>query len=404
LQTKPHQLKLLQGSGEFFPALEKVFDEALQELMLETYIFDFHAGSLKIAQALERAALRGVRVTLILDGVGTPLIPKEWQRRWQTAGVEYKIFDPVGPGALSFPTRWRRLHRKLCVVDRRVGFCGGINILDDHFDPHAQTEMPNARLDFAVQVIGPCVEAMSLEMLGMWSRMSWVEGFRRRDFTPVLRNFSAERLKADSEELINQVFKHKAYPDYSNCHIVLRDNVLHRQSIASAYINAINQAKDEVMVASAFFLPQNRLLKALTQAAKRGVQVTLLLQGHYEFALAYKAARRIYCELLDAGVCIVEYKLSYLHAKVAFVDAHWCTVGSSNLDPLSLLLAREANLVVKDAAITAELKSRLKIAIDSGGSRVDPNRFRARGSVERLGDQLAYWLMKLAIFVSGKHY
>ena len=216
--------------------------------------------------------------------------------------------------------------------------------------------------------------------------------------------YSADRLKRDSERLVNTVFKPKAYRDHSHCHMLLRDNLLNRQSIANAYINAINHAKKEVIIACAFFLPQSRLLKALTQVAKRGVQVTLLLQGHYEFALPYKAARRIYGELLEAGVSIVEYKLTYLHAKVAFVDSHWCTVGSSNLDPLSLLLAREANLVLKDPVITAELKSRLKIAIDTGGSCVDPGLFRARGLGERIGDQLAYWLMKLAIFVSGKHY
>jgi len=224
-------------------------------------------------------------------------------------------------------------------------------------------------------------------------RMSWIDGLRKSELLTNLKSLQ-EHAK----------IKRKTYPNYVNCHLVLRDNVLNRQSIASAYLNAINAAKDEVIIASAFFLPQSRLIKALILAAKRGVKVTLVLQGHYEFALPYRAARRLYGVLLQAGISIVEYKLSYLHAKVAFVDSHWCTVGSSNLDPLSLLLAREANLVVKDFEINQELKSRLKIAIESGGSNVDPAHFKNRGCVERFGDQVSYWLMKLAIFVSGKHY
>jgi len=388
-----HQLKLLQGSSEFFPALIQALNDAKEEVRLETYIFDFHEDSLLVAEALERAALRGVSVKLIMDGVGTPSIPLEWEDRWRKANIEYKIFDPVGPRALWYPTRWRRLHRKLCVVDQKIGFCGGINILDDHFDPHRQTKMPHARLDFALEVTGPCAHAMWVEMRRMWVRMSWIDGLRKSELLTNLKSLQ-EHAK----------IKRKTYPNYVNCHLVLRDNVLNRQSIASAYLNAINAAKDEVIIASAFFLPQSRLIKALILAAKRGVKVTLVLQGHYEFALPYRAARRLYGVLLQAGISIVEYKLSYLHAKVAFVDSHWCTVGSSNLDPLSLLLAREANLVVKDFEINQELKSRLKIAIASGGSNVDPAHFKNRGCVERFGDQVSYWLMKLAILVSGKHY
>ncbi len=404
MQNNAHQLTLLQGSSEFFPALITALDGANEEVRLETYIFDFHADSLLVAHALERAALRGVRVCLIMDGVGTPNIPPDWQERWRRSGVAYKIFDPVGPRALWYPNRWRRLHRKLCVVDRAIGFCGGINILDDHFDPHRQSAMQHARLDFAVQVVGPCVLAIWEEMQRMWNRMEWIEGLRKSKLITVIRELKGEHI-APLLGLHNaRKAKHAAYPNHAHCHLLLRDNLLNRQSIASAYINAIDQARNEVIIASAFFLPQSSLQKALIQAGKRGVQVTLVLQGHYEFALPYRAARRLYGELLDAGVNIVEYQLTYLHAKVAFVDTHWCTVGSSNLDPLSLLLAREANLVVKDPVMTKDLKSRLKIAIDAGGARVDPELFKNRPYWERLGDQVSFWLMKLAIFVTGKHY
>ncbi len=164
-------LHLLKGSREFFPALIKAIDGARLEIRLETYIFDFHAGSLSVAQALEGAAKRGVFVYLIVDGVGTPVVPAEWLKRWQFAGVHLLVFDPVGAGALWYPSRWRRLHRKLCVIDQEIGFCGGINILDDHYNPQTRKSLPEARLDFAVQISGPCVNPLLKEMQTTWQRL-----------------------------------------------------------------------------------------------------------------------------------------------------------------------------------------------------------------------------------------
>ena len=186
--------------------------------------------------------------------------------------------------------------------------------------------------------------------------------------------------------------------------MVLRDNLSHRNSIANAYIKAIDRSRFDICIASAFFLPQDRMLDSLIKAAKRGVSVTLLLQGHYEFVLPYRAARQIYGKLLDAGVQIVEYQLSYLHAKVACVDSIWSTVGSSNLDPLSLLLAREANLVIKDAVFNRQLKDQLNKAILNGGVFVDKTKYCNRSVGDRFLDKMSFWLMKLAIFISGKHY
>jgi cardiolipin synthase len=377
------------------------------EVRLETYIFDFHAESLSVAQALESAAWRGVCVYLIVDGVGTPSVPVEWLERWKSAGVHLAVFDPVGPGAIWYPSRWRRLHRKLCVIDQEIGFCGGINILDDHYNPQTRECLTEARLDFAVQISGPCVNPLLKEMQSTWQRLEWAQKLKG---TKIIE--SIKRLKNKNELMLNlqkirEAFRPQPFSrrrQSALCKLVVRDNLLHRNSIANSYLKAFERAGKEIFIASAFFLPQDRMLKSLIQAAKRGVCVTLLLQGRYEFVLPYRAARQIYGKLLEAGVQIVEYQLTYLHAKVACVDSAWSTVGSSNLDPLSLLLAREANLVIKDKTFNAKLKEQLKTAILNGGVRVDPEVYRCRGFGDRILDRVSFWLMKLAILVSGQHY
>jgi len=189
---------------------------------------------------------------------------------------------------------------------------------------------------------------------------------------------------------------------------LLRDNVHHRTHIERSYRRAIARARHEVIIANAYFIPGGRLRRALKHAARRGVRVQLLLQGRYEYFMQYHAARPVYGALLAAGVEIYEYEPSFLHAKVAVIDAHgarpWATVGSSNLDPLSLLLAREANVVVKDAAFARQLRQRLARAMADAGRPLDPQAYAHRPWRERLLDRMAFGLMRAALWVTGKRY
>jgi cardiolipin synthase len=189
--------------------------------------------------------------------------------------------------------------------------------------------------------------------------------------------------------------------------LLLRDNVLHRSQIERAYLKAIGLARHEVLIANAYFLPGRRLRQALVHAARRGVRVRLLLQGRYEYFMQYHAARPVYGTLLAAGVEIYEYNASFLHAKVAVVDPDnerpWATVGSSNLDPLSLLLAREANVVVADRLFAQQLHQRLSQVIASQSTPVSAT-FAQRRWHKRLRDRLAFGLMRLALFLTGHRY
>ena len=183
---------------------------------------------------------------------------------------------------------------------------------------------------------------------------------------------------------------------------MLRDNLLHRASIEKSYLRAIGRARHEIIIANAYFAPGRRMRHALVRAARRGVKVCLLLQGRYEYFMQYYAARPVLGVLLRAGVQIHEYSPSFLHAKVAVIDGMWATVGSSNLDPLSLLLAREANVMVEDAGFAGRLRERLAYAMQHEGTQMDPVAYANRSRWQRAKEWLAFALMRLALAFQGK--
>lgn len=397
-----HGLRLLEGGEELFPALVRAMDRARQLVHLETYIFEFANSALQVAQALERAALRGVTVRLVVDGIGTPGLPAEWAQRLTRAGVQWRIYAPLGKFGLLIPSRWRRLHRKLCVVDGVLGFCGGINIIDDK-DDVALGRLPEPRLDFSLQVSGPLVADMLETMEQLWWRLQAVRSARQREFRAAwlaLREALPQLRPEDWPELPPRGGKEKA----ALAALVLRDNVHHRHDIERAYLKAIGEARREIVIANAYFIPGRRLRRALVLATQRGVRVRLLLQGKYEHFLQYHAARPVYHRLLAAGVDIHEYAPSALHAKVAVVDGRWATVGSTNLDPLSLLLAREANIVTTDATFARSLRDRLDALMRTAGNKLDSARFAGRPWHQRVLDRMAFGVMRAVLFLTGHRY
>lgn len=398
--AKDHRVHLLQGAQELFPALIEAMDAALSDIQFETYIFDFTGAGAQVAEALIRAAQRGVRTHLVVDGVGTGPLPKAWQQRMKSAGVQVRVYSPLGPLGLLLPHRWRRLHRKLCVVDGLVVLCGGINVLDDLYDPN-YGELDAPRFDFAVQATGSLAAQASQTMELLWWRMQAVRDVRLNRLPQAVRDLRAASATRHASQQDPEARGMRAA-------LVLRDNVRNRSRIEKAYRRAIGAARHDIIIANAYFMPGGKLRRALILAAKRGVRVQLLLQGRYEYFMQYHAARPVYGALLAAGVEIHEYEPSFLHAKVAVIDAHgdkpWATVGSSNLDPLSLLLAREANVVVQDAAFAIDLRQRLVHAMQHAGRRMDPARYAGRPLRQRVLDRVAFGLMRLALWVTGNRY
>lgn len=430
---------LLHGAHGLFAALIEAFDAAQREIRLETYIFDTRGSAADLAAALVRAAQRGVAVHLVVDGVGTPDLPAPWCERFAAAGVQVARFAPTGWLGLLRPSRWHRLHRKLCVVDGALLFCGGINILDDHHDPN-HGPLAHPRLDFAVALRGAPVRRAQALM----TRLAWrVEAVQRMRTHPVrgtidtlanaaraTRSRHAPRQEAarpGSMEGTGQVTAQGAaqapprapalwqqggatWPlqPVRRLALLLRDNLRHRTQIERAYRRAIAAARQEVVLASAYFLPARGLRRALQAAARRGVRVRVLMQGRYEYFFEHHGARAMLAPLLAAGVEVYEYLPSFLHAKVAVVDAHgehaWATVGSSNLEPLSLLLALEANVVVEDAGFARALHASLDTALREHSRRLDAQALARRPWTARLLDRLALALVRLALTLTGRRY
>lgn len=371
-----NQLRLLQGGADFFPALIAAIDAAHVEVHLETYIFNADPTAETVRDALMRAARRGVRVRLLIDGVGARELPAAWLEALKAAGVSVLAYRPLAGRWNTNPLSLRRLHRKLAVIDARIAIVGGINLIDD-FQP-VRFDAP--RLDFSVEVRGPLLASIHRSVRKLWRLVALTQlqtGERPSQLEPSWPTDG--RMRA-------------AY--------VVRDNLAHRRDIERVYLAALALARDEIIIANAYFLPGHRFRKLLKKAAARGVRVQLLVQGHTDHPFFQTAARALYRDLLAAGVVIHEYHSSELHAKVAVVDGHWATVGSSNIDPFSLLLAREANIVVDDARFADDLRQRLHQAIDQSAA-LDSADWRRRPWPRRMVSWLAYESVRLMAGLAG---
>ena len=374
-----NRIELLRNGLEYFPALEGEIEAASSEIHLETYIFEADETGNRIAAALMRAASRGVAVRLLVDGFGSRLFTRHLQPSLLDAGVESLIFRPETSLLKFRRTRLRRLHRKLAVIDGKVAFCGGINIIDDN-----DRALPgHPRFDYAVRVQGPLVADMHAAVRGVWIRSYWTH-MRREWAASTARRVNVPGPAGDNRAAF-----------------LVRDNFHHRHDIEQAYLAAIGSAQSEVMIANAYFLPGKRFRRALRAARARGVRVVLLLQGRVEYFLVHYATRALYHQLLDAGVEIHEYQRSFLHAKVAVVDGNWATVGSSNIDPVSLLLAREANVVVENPEFARELRDSLHAAIASDAKPVTHEYGSNMNPAMRLMTWIAYGALRALTSISS---
>ncbi|MDB5892536.1 MAG: cardiolipin synthase [Rhodoferax sp.] len=333
--------ELLENGEAFFPRVFDAIRNAQREVVLETFILFEDKVGLALHEALMTAARRGVQIDMTIDGFGSPDLSPQFIGSLCEAGVRIHVFDP---GARLFGWRTnmlRRMHRKIVVVDGEVAFVGGINYSADHLADFG----PEAKQDYSVQVRGPIVAVIHRFVHAMLAT-----GQRHR---PGRRWFSHRARMRSQSSTAPPVGDAQAL-------FVTRDNTEHTNDIERHYRAAIRSARQRVTIANAYFFPGYRLIRELRRAARRGVEVRLILQGQPDMPIVKTAAGLLYHHLINAGVQIFEYCERPLHGKVALVDDQWATVGSSNLDPLSLSLNLEANLIIRDRAFNAHLAERLE--------------------------------------------
>lgn len=373
-----NQIRLLCNGVDYFPALESALDQALHEVFLETYIFEMDEIGKRIAEALKRAARRGVAVHLLMDGFGCKDFPQQAIQDMLAAGVRVLTFRPEIARLKLRRHRLRRLHRKLVVIDSRIAFVGGINIIDDLNTP----KQTPPRYDYAVRVEGPLLAGIR-----RWAKRLWAQTARVNFKEPWVTRFTVKPSPGMAGE--------------QRAAFVIRDNLRHRHDIEQAYLEALARARSEIIIASAYFLPGLNFRHALMDAAARGVRVVLLLQARVEYVLLHYASRALYGSFLDGGIEIYEYHKSFMHAKVAVIDRHWATVGSSNIDPFSFMLAREANIFVDDAKFAGELRGSLERALMEGATRVLRERWKKQPLLTRIRVWMSYGLARFLTGVAG---
>ena len=334
-------LRLLENGEAFYPRVFEAIANARREVLIETFILFEDKVGLALQRHLVAAAGRGVRVDLTVDGYGSPGFSPGFVAALTAAGARLRVFDPH-PRRFGLRLHlFRRLHRKLVVVDGERAFVGGINFSADHLADFG----PEAKQDYAMEVEGAAAAT--------------------------IRGFMLDALRGDGT---GEGWRPPRGGDGDGPRFVVRDNRRRSRDIEREYRKAIRGARREVLIANAYFFPGYGFLRDLRHAARRGVDVTLVLQGEPDTKLARTAARMLYRHLAGAGVRLHEYCRRPFHGKVAVVDGEWATVGSSNLDPLSLSLNLEANLVVRDPAFASALRERLSRLLAADCKRVDEAR------------------------------
>jgi len=372
-----NRVRLLQGGDELFPAMREAIAVARHEVWLSTYIFHDDAAARQMAAALAEAGRRGVRVCVVVDGFGSKATLGRLREWMPQPEVELAVFRPVDRWwSLLQPGQLRRLHHKLCAVDREVAFVGGINIIDDRLDlRHGLSDTP--RLDFAVELRGPVAASVTQAARAVWSRAALGADWREevmalaRSTQPLAR---ARRVLQRLRLVAPGAAAKTAQAAPVSVAFLVRDNWRRRRSIERAYIEAVLRARERVDLVTPYFYPGRLFRRALIRSAQRGVRVRLLLQGKIDYRFAALAAQVLYDELRGHGIRIFEYTPAFLHAKVALSDRQWATVGSSNIDPLSLLLNLEANVIVRDEAFTNEMSRRFDIAVAASREVTDSTR------------------------------
>ncbi len=332
---------LLEDGAATYPAMLAAIRSARHHVHMEVYIFDGDETGRQFAEALMERARAGIQVRLVIDGVGSISTPTEFFREMAAAGVEVYEYNPVAVGTVlsrGLEGLNRRNHRKLTLVDGRVAFIGGINISGVYSryglsgsrggasggkkaEPGSIDDKPWR--DTQVRIEGPVVADLQRGFLRIWSQMESKPPLSGPGYFPALAPRGPHVVRSVdgwSASGVNPLY--------------------------ATLISAIDSAESEVQITNAYFVPHRDLLEALKSAARRGVDVKLLLPSKTDNWLVFQAGRSFYGELLEAGVKIFERESRLLHAKTASVDRVWSTVGSTNLDWRSLLHNEEVNVVV----------------------------------------------------------
>ncbi|MDB5762071.1 MAG: phospholipase family protein [Herminiimonas sp.] len=371
-----NKVTLLFDGPQTMSAMMAAISVAKDNINLETYIFDQDELGLRFADLLMAKQRAGVQVNIIYDSVGTLGTPSEFFEKMRAAGIALTEFNPVNP--LKATGQWRvnnRDHRKILVVDGRIGFAGGVNIAKDYarsslFRSQSRNNAELGWRDTHIRIEGPAVASLQLLFLNTWASQRMDDLPDRNYFPP---------LSPAGDKLLR----------------VIASNPGGDYQIYKAYALAMQEAKTSIHITNAYFAPDVQILEALTQAARRGVDVKVIFPSVSDTGLVFYCGRSFYSELLDAGVKIYELQASVLHAKTAVIDHALSTVGSANIDIRSFLHNSEVNIVVIGDEFGETMESAFREDLKNS-DEVTKQAWDRRPLLERIKEaaarSLEYWL------------
>jgi len=377
-----NKLTLLQNGPATYQAMFAAIRGAKDHINLETFIFDDDEAGQKFSELLLERQAAGVQVNVIYDSVGALTTPAAFFDRLRAGGIHVLEFNPISPLAKNSKTLlWNnRDHRRQLVVDGRIAFTGGINISDTY------TSAPGKRRkqkpgeddrptlgwrDTHIRIEGPVVAEFQKLFMETWAR--------QKGGPLAVRNYFPG-LKAQGDEIVRAIGSTPADPE---------------SLIYLTLLSAITQAELNVHLTIAYFAPDPQLLKALIDAAKRGVDVSLVLPSYTDSWPIFHLGRSYYTKLLKGGVRIYERRGAVMHAKTACIDGVWTSIGSTNTDWRSFLHNDEINAVVLGRGFATQMEA--MFAHDVGESEpIVLERWRDRGLMNRVKEWTArlgaYWL------------
>lgn len=365
LMSAGNALTLLQDGAQAYPSMLEAIEKASSCVCLETYILRSDRTGERFASALAAAAKRGVSCRVLFDSIGSWNVSPDFLHRLEHAGVKVHEYRPPR----SRPLPWdmhRRDHRKILTVDGKAAFVGGINIGDEYAPVEEGGE---GWRDNHIRVEGPAAWELEASFLSLWRR--------------------------ETREKVRPSPRPPPGPSPARVRTVTNENWIMRHRIRRAYLHALRRAERSIEIANAYFIPDRFIRRALKKAAARGVSVRLLAPSRSDAASVLHASRRLYEELLSAGIRIFRYNGAVLHSKTVVVDRAWCAVGSYNMDHRSLFHNLEVNLSIVDPEFAEALGRSFESDIENS-TEISPAQWRRRPLTARLKEfffySLRYWL------------
>ena len=373
LLTAGNKVTLLIDGPATYAAMFEAIENAQDHIHFETYIFEDDEVGKRFSDLLIRKSSEGVQVNLIYDSFGSTNTPIGFFQHMRDGGVHVLEFNPVNPGRVIAGKGWdllNRDHRKILVVDGALVFTGGVNISAVYSGSSAgrahNEKKDEPWRDTHVRIEGPAAARFQRLFLDTWERQKGPE-LAKRNYFPYV--------KEAGKTLVRVV---GSVPGERN------------RSIFIMYISAITHAENSIYITTPYFVPDDQLLKALTDAAARGVDVKILLPGYSDSSLVFYASRHYYARLLKAGVQLFERRGGMLHAKTAVIDDVWSTIGSSNLDTQSLLTNDEANAVILGQEFADSMQAMFERDLEDS-DQINPGEWNKRP----IGNHLKEWSARM---------